>query len=510
MEGVSSEAASLAGHLCLGRLIYLYDDNQVSIDGPTDLAFTEDRGARFEAYGWQVQHVDDGNDVQAIDDAIQRAKVDPRPSLIVCRTIIGYGAPTKQGTAKAHGEPLGDEELDAAKRALGWPVQPRFLIPDDVLEFYRRAVDAGGNLERDWQSALDAYAADFPELRAELERRIEGRLPEDWQTNLPQFDPDPKGMATRAASGKVLEVLAKSIPELVGGSADLTPSNNTKFPGATDFQRDNPQGRYLRFGVREHAMGTAINGITAYGGMIPYVGTFLIFSDYMRPAIRIAAISHFPSIYVFTHDSVGLGEDGPTHQPVEHLMSLRAMPNLVVIRPCDANEVGQAWKLAILRREGPTALALTRQAVPVLEGTRERADVARGAYVLADFGEPQLILVASGSEVSLVMEAARALTAEGVGVRVVSFPCWELFEMQSREYRDSVFSLPVGRRLAVEAGSGLGWERYAASVISLERFGASAPYRTIFDNLGFTVDNVLARARGLLMKEERAAGGREA
>ena len=510
MEGVSSEAASLAGHLRLGRLIYLYDDNHVSIDGPTDLAFTEDRGARFEAYGWHVQHVDDGNDVHAIDDAIQHAKLDPRPSLIVCRTIIGYGAPNKQGTAKAHGEPLGDEELDAAKRALGWPVQPRFLIPDDVLEFYRRAAGAGANLESDWQRALDAYAADFPELRAELERRIEGRLPKDWQTNLPQFGPDSKGMATRAASGKVLEVLAKSIPELVGGSADLTPSNNTKFAGATDFQRDNPQGRYLRFGVREHAMGTAINGITAYGGLIPYAGTFLIFSDYMRPAIRIAAISHFPSIYVFTHDSVGLGEDGPTHQPVEHLMSLRAMPNLLVIRPCDANEVGQAWKLAILRREGPTALALTRQAVPVLEGTRERADVARGAYVLADFGEPQLILVASGSEVSLVMEAARALTAEGVGIRVVSFPCWELFEMQSREYRDSVFSLPLGRRLAVEAGSGLGWERYAASVISLERFGASAPYRTIFDNLGFTVDNVLARARGLLMKEERAAGGREA
>jgi transketolase len=347
MEGVSSEAASLAGHLELGRLIYLYDDNHISIDGSTDLAFTEDRAKRFEAYGWHVQKVEDGNDVEAVDKAIQAAKKDPRPSIIMCRTTIGYGAPNKQGTAKAHGEPLGDEELNAAKENLGWPIEPRFFIPEDVLAFYRQAVDRGRELEHDWKMKLEAYQRLHPELGRELSRRIKGELPEGWDEDLPVFPADSKGLATRASSGKVLNALSVKLPELVGGSADLTPSNNTKFEEACDFQKDNRTGRYFRFGVREHGMGAALNGMNLYGGLIAYGGTFLIFSDYMKPAIRIAAISHVPSIFVFTHDSVGLGEDGPTHQPIEHLAALRATPNLVVIRPADANEVREAWKVAM-------------------------------------------------------------------------------------------------------------------------------------------------------------------
>jgi len=498
MEGVSSESASLAGHLRLGRLIYLYDDNHISIDGSTDLAFTEDRGARFESYGWHVQRLADGNDVEAVDAAIRSAQGDPRPSLIICRTTIGYGAPNRQGTAKAHGEALGDDELTAAKRNLGWPVEPRFLIPDDVLAYYRQAVEQGGQREAEWAGHLAEYKKAYPDLGAELERRIAGELPKDWESALPAFPADAKGMATRASSGKVLDALASKIPELIGGSADLTGSNNTRFEGATDFQKETPQGRYLRFGVREHAMGTALNGLAAFGGLIPYGGTFLIFSDYMRPAIRIAALSHFHAIYVFTHDSVGLGEDGPTHQPVEHLASLRAMPNLVLIRPADANEVAEAWKIAIKRRDGPTALALTRQSVPTLERGGRRSELWRGAYVLADYGKPELILMASGSEVSLVAGAAKKLAGEGRGVRVVSFPSWELFENQDRAYRESVFPKHLEKRLAVEAGAGLGWERYARAVISIERFGASAPYKTILENLGFTIENVMAKARELL------------
>ena len=498
MEGLASESASIAGHLGLGRLIYLYDDNRISIDGSTELSFTEDRGARFEAYGWQVLHVKDGTDVEAIDAAIRSARSDPRPSLIICRTTIGYGAPNKQGTAKAHGEPLGEEELLAAKRNLGWPAEPRFHIPDDVLAFFRAAIANGASLESEWLENLAAYRLDNPELGRELERRLAGELPDGWEQHLPSFEPDQKGLATRAASGKVLDALAPVLPELIGGSADLTPSNNTRFAGATDFQKETPRGRYLRFGIREHAMGAALNGIAAFGALRPYGGTFLVFSDYMRPAIRIAAISRFMPIYVFTHDSIGLGEDGPTHQPVEHLAALRAVPNLVVIRPADANEAVQAWQIALARRDGPTALALTRQTVPILHGTRERRGVARGAYVLADFGEAEITLMASGSELNLVMEAARRLAEDGRGVRVVSFPSWELFEQQDSEYRRSVFSGPRDRRLAVEAGVGMGWERYAGDVISLERYGASAPYKTIFEKLGFTVEHVLERARKLL------------
>jgi len=501
MEGVASEAASLAGHLGLGRLIYLYDDNHISIDGSTDLAFTEDRAKRFEAYGWHVQKVDDGNNVEAIDKAIQEAKRDPRPSIILCRTIIGYGAPTRQGTAKAHGEPLGDEELNAAKQSLGWTLEPRFFIPDDVLAFFRKAVDRGRELEHDWKMRLEAYSRLHPQLGAELNRRLAGRLPDGWDAELPTFPADPKGLATRASSGKVLNALSARLPELLGGSADLTPSNNTRFDGASDFQKENPAGRYLHFGVREHAMGAALNGMNLFGGVIAYGGTFLVFSDYMKPAIRIAALSHIPSIFVFTHDSVGLGEDGPTHQPIEHLAALRATPNLVVIRPADANEVREAWKVAISRRNGPTALVLTRQNVPTLEYSNVEPSVEKGAYVLKDFGDPELILMASGSEVSLILEAAEKLHEQGRGVRVVSFPSWELFEMQDEAYKESVLPKRLQARLAVEAGASLGWERYAKSVLGIDHYGASAPYKVIFEKFGFTVENVVTKAKSRLYRK---------
>jgi transketolase len=498
MEGISSEAASMAGHLSLGRLIYLYDDNHISIDGSTDLAFTENRNARFEAYGWHVQTVEDGNDVEAVDQAIQNAKKDPRPSLISVRTVIGFGAPQKQGTAKAHGEPLGKEELNAAKENLGWPTEPRFHIPDDVLEFYRKAVERGRELEFDWKMKFDAYKNLHPKLGAELARRLAGKLPDDWDADLPTFPADEKGMATRKSSGKVLDALSEKMPELLGGSADLTPSNNTKFDEADDFQKENPSSRYLHFGVREHAMGAALNGMNVFGGIIAYGGTFLIFSDYMKPAIRIAALSYIPSIFVFTHDSIGLGEDGPTHQPVEHLMALRATPNLVVIRPADANEVCEAWKVAISRRDGPTALALTRQTVPTL-AIGPFVKLSRGAYVMKDFGEnPQLILMASGSEVNLIYSAAQRLFAEGIETRVVSFPSWELFEKQDDAYKESVLPQKIQVRLAVEAGASLGWERYAKFIIGIDHYGASAPGEIVLEKFGFTVENVVAKAQELV------------
>jgi transketolase len=511
MEGVSSEAASLAGHLSLGRLVYLYDDNRISIDGPTELAFTEDRAARFEAYGWHVQRLADGNDVEAVDRALQAARADPRPSLIVCRTTIGFGAPNKQGTAKVHGEPLGEEELKLAKENLGWPLEPKFYIPADVLAFYREALDRGRQAQAAWEGKLAAYKREYPELGVDLERRLAGELPQNWESILPVFPADPKGMASRAASGKVLNALAPVLPELLGGSADLAPSNNTRLEGYPDFSKETPQGRNFHFGVREHAMAAALNGMTLYGGLVPYGGTFLVFSDYMKPAIRIAAISHIPTIFIFTHDSIGLGEDGPTHQPVEHLAALRAVPNLTVIRPADANETVAAWVAAISRRRGPTALILTRQNLPTLDRSLVdgAAELAKGAYVLSDFGdgEPELILMASGSEVSLVYAAAARLAAEGLNVRAVSFPSWELFEEQDEAYREQVLPERIRARLAVEAGAGLGWERYVGrggKVISLDRFGASAPGKILFEKFGFTVENVVEQARKLLTKESKA------
>lgn len=505
MEGLTAEAASLAGHLRLGRLIYLYDDNRISIDGSTDLAFTEDRAARFAAYGWQVLHVADGNDVEAIDMAIRQAKEDPRPSFIVCRTQIGYGLPTRQGTSKAHGEPPGDAELDGAKENLGWPLEPRFHIPADVLAHYRQALELGAEREAGWRSRLEAYRAAHPEKAADLERRLGGVLPADWQSALPVFPPDEKGLATRSASGKVINALAPVLPELLGGSADLAPSTKTWLDGYPAFQAETPLGRNFHFGVREHAMGAIVNGMAVHGGVIPFGATFLTFADYMRPAIRLSAISHYPSIWVFTHDSIGVGEDGPTHQPVEHLASLRAIPGLTVVRPADANETAAAWKVAVERRDGPTVLVFTRQDLPTLD--RElfapAEGLERGAYVLADLGEgdPELILMASGSEVQLVVAAGLRLAAEAVAVRLVSFPSWELFAAQSLEYRQSVLPSMVRARLAVEAGLPMGWERWVGeggAVIGVERFGASAPYARVYQELGLTADHIVQKAFRLL------------
>jgi transketolase len=507
MEGVSYETASLAGHLKLGKLIVLYDDNQISIDGSTDLTFTEDRGARFEAQGWHVQRIADGNDVDSIDSAIKKAKEDPRPSIVLCRTHIGYGSPKKQDTAECHGEPLGEEELKAAKQKLGWPLEPRFYVPEDVLKHFRTAIDRGKRLESEWETRMQRYRQAYPDLAAELERRLAGRLPKGWDNNLPAFPVDTKGLATRAASGKVINVLAGRLPELIGGSADLTGSNKTWIDGSPAFQKDTPTGRNFHFGVREHAMGTIVNGLSVHGGFIPYCGTFLIFSDYMRPAIRLSALSGYPSIWLYTHDSLGLGEDGPTHQPIEQLATLRAIPNLVVIRPADAHEVPVAWKVAIARRDGPTLLAFTRQNVPILDRKMYNSaeGLIRGAYVLADIGgnTPQLILMASGSEVSLISTAADRLASEGVCVRVVSFPSWELFAMQDQTYRDSVLPPETRARLAVEAGIAQGWERWVGdygTTISIQGFGASAPQKVLFEKYGFTVENIIDHAKKLLRR----------
>ena len=505
MEGISSETASLAGHLKLGKLIFLYDDNNVSIDGSTNLTFTEDVGARFGAYGWHVQHVADGNDVEGIDAAIQTAKADPRPSLICVRTVIGYGLPTKAGTGKAHGEPPGVEELEGAKKSLGWPLEPWFLIPGEVLEFYREAIERGRNLETEWQARVAAHRQAHSQLADELQRVLDGALPEAWDGDLPVFPADAKGMATRLSSGKVINAIAGKLPDLIGGSADLHPSTKTFIDSAPDFQAATPQGRSIHFGVREHAMGGIVNGMNLTPGVIAFGATFLIFSDYMRAALRLSALSPYPSIWVFTHDSVALGEDGPTHQPVEHLAALRAMPNMVVIRPADANETREAWVAAIRRRNGPTALILTRQNLPTLN-RKEFAPAKglhKGAYVLADLGKraPQIILMATGSEVQLIIAAGKRLAASGRGVRLVSFPSWELFEAQTKRYRETVLPPRINLRLAVEAGVAQGWERWVGergAVISLERYGASAPGEVAMRKLGFSVENVFKHARALL------------
>jgi transketolase len=504
MEGISSEAASLAGHLRLGRLIYLYDDNRISIDGSTDLAFTEDRAARFVAYGWQVQLVADGNDVEAIDQAIRKAKLDYRPSLIVCKTQIGYGLPTRQGTEKAHGEPPGVEELKAAKQNSDWPLEPDFYVPQDILEEFRQAIPKGERLEQQWQKLLQSYCRVFPRKAVELERRLAGSLSEGWDHDLPAFPADAKGMASRVASGKVLNMFAGRVPEILGGSADLAPSNKTWIDGAASFQANTPSGRNFHFGVREHAMGGIVNGMAVFGGVIPYGGTFLVFSDYMRPAIRLSALSHYPSIWVFTHDSIGVGEDGPTHQPVEHLAALRSIPGLVLLRPGDANEVTQAWRLAINRRDGPTALIFSRQDLPTLDRSfyAPAVGVEKGAYVLADLGDgkPDLILMASGSELSLIVEAGKKLAASGINIRLVSFPSWELFAAQDEDYKESVLPAAIERRIAIEAGVPQGWERWVGSqgkILAIDHFGASAPYKTIYQAFGLSIENLVVAAEQL-------------
>jgi transketolase len=501
MEGVAAEAASLAGHLKLGKLIYLYDDNHISLDGPTSLAFTEDVLLRFAAYGWHTARVADGNDLDAIEAAIREAQsVTDRPSLIAVRTIIGYGSPLA-GTHKVHGSPLGADGVRATKQALGWDPDATFFVPDEVRSLMRLAWERGAALRSDWQARLEAYAAAYPTEAHQLRQALAGKLPDGWEMHLPTFSPAGGDLATREASGKAIQTLQAAIPWLIGGSADLSESTKTPYVTTESFQAGSRSGRVIWFGVREHAMGAILNGMAAHGGVRPYGGTFLVFSDYMRGAIRLAALSHHPVVYVFTHDSIGLGEDGPTHQPVEHLAALRAIPNLWVIRPADASETIVAWQIALERADGPTALVLSRQKLPVFDRSAlaPAEDVRRGAYVLrdADARAPQIILMASGSEVALALAAQAALAERGVAARVVSFPSWELFALQPQEYRDSVLPPQVRARLAIEAGVAQGWERWVGDqgdCISVETFGASAPYQVVFRQYGFTVDNVVERA----------------
>jgi transketolase len=507
MEGISSEAASLAGHLGLGKLIVLYDDNHISIEGSTRLAFTEDRAARFAAFGWHTQEVSDGNDIQAMAEAVggARARTD-RPSFISIRTHIGYGSPNRQDTAAAHGEPLGEKETMLTKQDLNWPLEPSFYIPDAALAHFREAAPRGELVQASWSALFRRYAEEYPELAAEFTRVMERRLSPDWDKDLPVFHAGDGPMATRKASGRAINALAPHVPELMGGSADLAPSTNTLMKDAGDFEPDNYSGRNMRFGVREHAMGAILNGMALHRGLIPYGATFLIFSDYMRPPMRLAALTELPVIYVFTHDSIGLGQDGPTHQPVEQLLAIRAIPNMTVIRPADANETMAAWRVAIQHREGPVALVLTRQNLPVLDVSVYPSlteGVSRGGYILAGCREarrPDIVLVATGSEVHVALEAQKSLKADNVAVQVVSLPSWNLLQKQPQEYRDGLFprGVPV---LAIEAGVTLGWRSYVGDgvhVIGVDRFGASAPGDVVMKEYGFTPDNVKARAMEIL------------
>ncbi|HKP46593.1 MAG TPA: transketolase [Pyrinomonadaceae bacterium] len=503
MEGVASEAASLAGHLKLGKLIYLYDDNNVTIEGFTKLAFSEDVPKRFEAYGWHTLTVEDGNDLAAIEQAVRDAQsVGSKPSLISVKTTIGYGMPTA-GTRKAHSDAPGEDAVRETKRHLGWPDDKQFLIPDEALAHFREAVDRGAQQEAEWRALSERFVQKHQELGQLWTTTIKGELPADWESHLPKFR-DGKSVATRVASGEVINALAPHLPMLIGGSADLGVSNNTDIKDSGSFEAGEYDGRIFHFGVREHAMGSTLTGVSLNGGLIPYGGTFMTFSDYMRPAIRLAALSEVQVIYVFTHDSIGLGEDGPTHQPIEHLAALRAIPNLFVIRPADSPEVSEAWRIAILRRHAPTALALTRQKVPVIDRGRYATaeGLRRGGYVLAEAeGALQLILIATGSEVSLALEAREKLQSEGVATRVVSMPCVELFEEQDDEYRNQVLPPTTTARLAIEAGVRQGWDRYVGptgDVVCLDRFGASAPGEVAMKELGFNVENVLNRARALI------------
>ena len=523
MEGVASEAASLAGHLRLGKLHVLYDDNHITLSAATDMTFTEDRAGRFEAYGWHTQTVEDGNDVEAVDAALRAARAETdRPSLILLRTHIGYGSPNKQDTFEAHGSPLGADEVERTKRALGWPLEPSFYIPGDALAHFREAVERGKLAEAGWHARLAAYARDEPELAEAFGRAARAELPDGWDDEIPTFDADPAGMATRVASGRVLKAISRKLPGLVGGSADLDPSTHTALAAMGDFQSEADAsgdlqgsagggwtyaGRNLHFGVREHAMGAIANGLAAHGGLLPFTATFLLFSDYMRPPIRLAALMRLGVIFVFTHDSIAVGEDGPTHQPIEQLANLRAVPNLTVLRPADANEVAVAWRVALETRDRPTVLVLTRQSVPTLDrGRVAPADGLRnGAYVLVDAanGEPDIVLIASGSEVGLIEAAREELTRQGMSVRTVSMPSWELFDAQSPEYRASVLPPSARARLAVEAGATQGWHTYVGdggAVMGIDHFGASAPGEIVMENNGFTRENVCRRALDLLKR----------
>jgi transketolase len=505
MEGVSHEACSFAGHLKLGKLIGIYDDNHITIDGKTELTFSDDTAKRFESYGWHVQKVADGNDLAAIDAALAAARrVADQPSLIVLRTHIGFGSPNKQDTASAHGAPLGEDEVKLTKQNLGWPSLEPFYVPDEALAHWRQAKERGARLEVEWKKKYAAYRQAHPDLAAELERRLAGRLPDDWDADLPVFTPK-DAQATRAASGKVLAAVASKIPELIGGSADLAESTNVVFHKGGELESGNLGGRNMHFGIREHGMGAVMNGLALHGGVRPVGSTFFIFTDYMRPPIRLAALSNLPTIYVFTHDSIGLGEDGPTHQPIEHLAGLRAMPNMLVLRPADPTEVVEAWRVALTHRDGPVALVLTRQKVAVIDRTKYPAasGLRQGAYVLADAtgGDPAVILMGTGSEVELVVGAYEKLTAEGVRARVVSMPSMELFARQSQQYRDTVLPPAVRARLAVEAAAPQPWYRWVGDhggILGIERFGASAPAPRIYQELGLTVDNVVRKAKELL------------
>jgi len=523
MEGVASEAASLAGHLKLGKLIYLYDNNRISLAGAADLSFTEDCAKRFDAYGWHTVSVADGNDVGAIERALGAARAETsRPSLVLLRTHIGFGSPGKQDTFEAHGSPLGEAEVRATKEKLGWPLEPTFFLPDDALAHFREAVGKGQKSEAGWKECFSAYTEKFPELAKEFEQTMSDALPVDWAAAIPSFPADAKGVATRTASGKVLAALATQLPTLIGGSADLNPSTFTVLPKLGDFE--SPQravadkqgaaggewsyaGRNLHFGVREHGMGAALNGMAAHGGIIPFGSTFLIFSDYLRPSIRLAALMGLGVIYVFTHDSIGVGEDGPTHQPVEQLAALRAIPRLIVLRPGDANETAVAWRVAIENRACPVALVLTRQNVPTLDRSQfaPADELRKGAYILADApgGKPDIILIGTGSEVSLAVAAREKLVDQKVQARVVSMPSWELFDQQPQAYREAVLPKSVRARLAVEAALSQGWHRYVGDdgdVVAVDRFGASAPGNVVMEKLGFTVSHVVERATALLGK----------
>jgi transketolase len=505
MEGLSAEAASLAGHLGLGRLICLYDSNRISIEGSTDIAFTEDVGLRFQAYGWQVLVVEDGNDMAAIDNAVAAAKAETgKPSLVIVRTQIAYGSPNKQGSADAHGAPLGDEEVRLTKRFLGCPENECFCSPDPVLAHCRQAVAAGAALEAQWRKRVNDYEKHYPDLARQWADMAAGILPDGWEKAVPAFAAGDGSMATRKASGIVLNALAGALPGLLGGSADLAPSNNTVIKSTTDFQKTNYGGRNIRFGVREHAMAAVLNGLSLHTpGLKPYGGTFLVFADYMRPSIRLSALMKQPVIYIFTHDSIAVGEDGPTHQPVEHLASLRAIPGLVVIRPADATETAAAWQYAVASRQEPVALILSRQNLPVIDrSSGPAADQLRnGGYVLYDTdGTPDVILIGTGSEVHLCVAARNMLKEKGISARVVSMPSWELFENMPEDYKKSVLPPDVRSRVAVEAGLPMGWEKYvgdAGAVIGISTFGASAPGGTVLKNFGFTAENVLETVLGL-------------